>query len=490
VNASAAGVVRTIARGLLWMVVIILLLFALGVIYLIVFPPFRIAETGTVNSDTQRDVTLRPGTPMAVLQLDVRHDEQLFRNVSTGQLRPTAIKVSSTIIEGGDVPIELRLYPGFVTPVMDLKPGPDRRSMGWSIDCGTTACTRTYLLVVRAGAINSDVRVRVDISARLRFPPHVEAPFLASVGLDLRELPVGDGTALQAAEATGSARLSPDLPAVSQSIALPRTEGIAVEGQSIAGLSLEIDATRVGDMIPVGLRSPPPVRVLLVRAGDGAVVAAVDVPAGLTTGVALPPLEGDYRLVALWQDRAAQAYDVRWRLEQGAVASAPGAAITVGAPVDSPKVEDTEADGSIALEVGGRRPTIDFGVEIELGNTGPELIGPVAGVAHLTLELDEPLGQPPVTVHLSPGQLDEEEGMNVVLQPGQPIDLTLDAIGRCVYRCTPWIAEVPLQGVGGRSPGTHVTIRWRATFQLWDIDGIPDPGGGGTYLHPLAQGAG
>ena len=474
-------VLGAIGRGLAWSALVVFVLVAAIAVYFIVFPPFRIPETGTLHGELRRDVTLRPGSPVVALLLEVRQGPELFRGASSSTFPPTHLQVSTEVADGGGTTIELRLYPGSAEPATDLAPGTDGGSTAWSIDC--RVCSRTYLLVLSAKGITSDIRATVDIDATLRFPPHVEAPFLAAIGLDLDDLAVGDGVSLDASEVAGSARIAPETPAVWQPVSLPEAHGVTIDGRSIAGLRLEIEATRIGDMIPVGLRAPPPVRLALVDTA-GKIAAEVEVPAGTTRGVALPPLSGEYRLVVLWQDRAAQAYDVSWRLEAGSVTNAPSGTVTGAAQVEAPRVDGIEAQGSIELTVNGNRPKLNFGVGIDLGLESSAYLRPVAGVARFTLELDEPPGHTPVTLGLKRDGAYESE-MLVELVPGQPVEVTLDAVGRCVYRCTPWVAEIPRQPEGGLVPGAMVSIKWHATFELWDL--VPQPHASWKYFYELEQ---
>ena len=329
---STSTIDRTPGRGCLAAVLLVLLIGVLGVVYFTLRPPFSLPETGYLESNSSREVRLRPESPVAVVEIDVRHDPRIFSESPSSHFDPTHLAITSAAAGGADIPVGLRLYPADGKPVTDLSPAPDGGSTGWLIDCEAVEardCARRYLLVVSSDGVDAEVRVKVDIAAMLRFPAHVPTPFLVSIGLDVREVRAdASGLAVHADEAAGSMSVSPDAPVTSQTLAIPAagTGILSDDGQPVAGLTLELTVSREGEAIPVGLLAPPPVRAALVTEDDAEVIIEMGARPGAPVVAALPPLEGGYRLVVMWQDRAAQAYRVSWKLERGTVAnaSAPG----------------------------------------------------------------------------------------------------------------------------------------------------------------------
>ena len=88
---SASKTARAIGRGCLAGVLVVLLIGALGVVYFTLRPPFQLPETGYLESNTSREVRLRPESPVAVLELDVRHDPRIFGESSSRQFDPTRL---------------------------------------------------------------------------------------------------------------------------------------------------------------------------------------------------------------------------------------------------------------------------------------------------------------------------------------------------------------------------------------------------------------
>jgi hypothetical protein len=464
---TLAWFARGVVRALLWTALILGLLFALGIIYLILFPPFRIPETGQLESNLQRDVTLRVNETVAVLELEVRQPYAIFRTFSSGEFPPTRLSIESSTATGSPAPYRLRLYPADERQAADLVLAHDGRSMTWPIDCQEERrndCNRRYLLVVSRVDPVGEATVRVDIRASLRYPPHVEAPMLTWIHLGAGEMRPDDEVAAFRSTATeGSAVVSPDVPAVSQSVAMP-----LVDGASFAGLSFEVSTRRVGDFAPVGLRAPPPVRVVIAR-GDGLVVADLGARAGATIVAGLPAIHGDHRVVVLWNDRAEQGYEVTWRLEVTTLASTPPGAIRAGPAEPAQSVGRRTSSGVATMTVNGGSE-LDLETRIALPGVPTGHLAGLAGVLRLELELLADEHATPVTLLLAPDHASVREDLSVVLPAGEPVALTLEALGTCQYGCASWTGEVPLQGDTGRSAGREVTIRWEATFELWDVD--------------------
>lgn len=455
---------------------LVLLLGALGVVYFTLRPPFSLPETGYLESNVSREVRLRPESPVAVLELDVRHDPRIFSESSSSHFDPTRFTITTAVAGGADIRVGLRLYPADGKPVTDLSPAPDGPSTGWLIDCGAVEardCGRRYLLVVSADGVDAEVQVKVDITAKLRFPAHVPTPFLVSIGLDTRELRAeASGLTLHTDENAGSISVSPDAPVASQALAIPAagTALLSDDGDPVAGLTLELTVTREGQAIPVGLLAPPPVRAALVAEDDAEVVIEIGARPGVPAVAALSPLEGGYRLVLTWQDRAAQAYRISWQLERGTVADASAPGIEVGALESASPVAETTSKGEMLVSVGANQPDLRFGVGIDIGEARPGHLKPVAGVVRLQLELDADATGALVLL-LSPSVYGGAEEVPVILRPGEPVEVALEAVGSCEnQRCEPWRGRVRTPGSSGTPADERVRIRWRAEFELWGLD--------------------
>ncbi|HTE66253.1 MAG TPA: hypothetical protein VK736_08340, partial [Candidatus Binatia bacterium] len=475
---STSTIAKTTGRGCLAAVLLVLLVGALGVVYFTLRPPFSLPETGYLGGNTSRDVRLQPESSVAVLELDVRHDPRIFSESPSSHFDPTHLTITTAVAGGADIPIGLRLYPADGKPVTDLSPAADGRSTGWLIDCEAVEardCARRYLIVASADGLVAEVRVKVVISAKLSFPAHVPTPFLVSIGLDTREVRAGvSGLALHADEAAGSMSVSSDAPVASQALTIPAA-GITMlsdDGQPVAGLTLELTLAREGEAIPVGLLAPPPVRAAIVTEDDAEVVIEMGARPGVAVVVALPPLEGGHRLVLIWQDRAAQAYQVNWQLERGTVANTSAPGIEGGAPDSASSVAETTSTGETPVTVGANQPDLRFGVGIDIGEGRPGHLPPVAGVLRLRLELDAD-GSAPLILLLTPSVYGGAEEVPVILRPGEPVEVALEAIGSCEnQRCEPWRGRVRTPGWGSAPGDERVTVHWRAEFELWGLDPV------------------
>lgn len=480
---SVSTIARTIGSGCLAAVLFVLLLGVLGLVYFTLRPPFSLPETGHLQSDMDRELRLRPESPVAVLELDVSHDPRIFSESSSANFDPTRLTITTAVADGTETPIRMRIYPVDAEPVTDLSPAVDGRSAGWLIDCDAVQardCARSYLLVVSADSLAADVQVRLSITAELPFPPHVPTPFLVSIGLDAREVQAeGSDLALYADVASGSVSVSPDAPVAYQALTmLAAGQPLLTSDEApVGGLSLELTVSREGEAIPVGLLAPPPVRAAIVAEGNGTVVVDVGARPGEPSTVTLPPIEGDYGLIVWWQDRAAQAYGVDWRVERGTVAARAGPTVEVREAAGARSVAQMPRSGESQMLVGANRSDLGFEVGIDLGEVEPARLAPAAGVLRLELELDPDATTGPLILLLSRSEYGGDEAVPVTLRPGEPVQIALDAIADCTDRkCPPWRGRVRTPGQGGGTTDETVTIRWRAEFELWRLDpraGVP-----------------
>jgi len=485
---SVSTIARTIGRGCLAAVIFVLLIGVLGLVYFTLRPPFSLPETGYLQSNLTRQLVMRPESPVAVLELDVSHDPRIFSE-SSASFDPTRLTVTTAVADGTETPIHIRIYPADAAPVADVAYDVDGRSVGWLIDCDTVKardCARSYVLVVSADKLTEDVQVSLSITAELPFPPQVPTPFLVSIGLDAREVEVeGSGLALQTDEASGSVLVTPDEPVAFQALAMLAGTAPLLTGNdvSVGGMALELTVSREGEGIPVGLLAPPPVRAAIIAEGDGSVVVEVGVRPGQPTTVTLPPIGADHRLVISWHDRAAQAYQVDWRVEAGTVTAASGPTVEVREAAEAKSAANTTTSGETPMLVGANRPDLGFGVGIDLGEVEAAHLVP-AGVLRLELELDPEASTGPVILLLSRSEYSGDEAVPITLRPGEPVRVALDAVADCTYgRCPPWIGRLRAPGPSRGTTDESVTIRWQAELELWRVD----PGGGAPSFYELDQ---
>jgi hypothetical protein len=472
---------RTIGRGCLAAVLLVLLIAALGIVYFTLRPPFQLPETGYLETNTSREVRLRPESPVAVLELGVRHDPRIFSE-SSRRFDPTRLKITTTVVGDADLPTGLRLYPVDRQAVTDLSATPDGRSTDWLIDCETVEsrdCARTYLVVVNADNLDAEVVIKVEMSAKLRFPAHVPTPFLVSIGLDAHPVRTSEpGIGLLTTAVEGSILVSPQAPVADQSLAsstanTPLSTG---SGMPVAGITLRLTVTRDGEAIPVGLHAPPPVRVAIVSGDDESVLVDVGPRPGTPVLVAMGPLPGEARLVAWWQDRAAQGYRVDWHLEHGIVGHGPAPIGRVGTSTASASIARKVASGESRMLVGANRPDLELGVGVDIGEVDRERLPPTAGVLRLQLELDAAATTDPLILLLSTSDYSGDESIPVTLRAGETVELALDAVAHCDRgRCPPWRGRVRIPGWAASSADETVLIRWRAEFDLWRLDPSAEP---------------
>lgn len=465
---------KAIGRGLLVVVAILLLLGLMGYLYLTLNPPFAAPETGYLRSDMDRTVRLRPEAPVAVVWLDVRHDSRIFTDSRSrsAQFDPTRFTAAITD-DGSETPIRVRLYPADGEPISGFSASADGRSASWQLDCQADEaldCPRRYLVAIGAESLDSEVVVRLSVAAELAFPTHVPTPFMVSIGLDSQEIAVENaGAGLRTTRAGGSTSVSPTMAVALHDLDFPTAQGtlVAEDGVPVAGTVLDLVASRDGIATPTGFHAPPPIRVAIVD-NEGSVIVDVGIRPGTPTSVSLPPLEGEHRLVLWWQDRAADSYHVDWSVERGAVGSGHNLTVEAGDAVTPPSVTFILGESDAELEIGNPQSEVVFGFEIEVGEGGIGRLPPAAGVVRLSIELaaDEATG--PLILILTGGG-----AVPVTLEPGEPVDLALDALANCgAASCEPWHGQLVVPGQPFRTNAVHqsASISWSARWELWPLD--------------------
>jgi hypothetical protein len=487
---SVSTIARTIGRGCLGAVILVLLIGVLGLVYFTLRPPFSLPETGHLQSDMDRELRLRPESPVAVLELDVIHDPRIFSETSPARFDPTRLTVTTAVPDGTETPVRVRIYPADAAPLTDMAPGVDGRSVQWLIDCDAVEardCARSYVLVASADGLAADIQVSLSITAELPFPPHVPTPFLVSIGLDARQVRTeASGLALRTVQASGSISVTPDKPVAYQALSIlaGATPLLTSDDMSAGGLALELTVSRDAEGIPVGLLAPPPVRAALIAKAGGAVVVDVGVRPGNPTTVSLPATSAEYLLVISWHDRAAQAYRVDWRVEAGTVSDESGPAVEVRETSGAESVAQTTTSGETQMVVGASRPALEFGVGVDLGEVEAAHLTSAAGVLRLELELDPEASPGPLILLLSRSEYSGDEAVPVTLRPGEPVQIALDAVADCIdRRCPPWRGRLQTPGQSRGPTEESVTIRWRAAFDLWRLD----PEGDAPSFYELDQ---
>ena len=472
---------------------VLLLLLAVPFIYFTLNPPFSLPETGYLESDLTRDVDLAADGTTAV-RIQVQHDERIF-GFGRDTFPPTRMHADAAVLDGSPAQVDIRLYATDGTIVHGLPSGTDGASIDWLIPCRPLMpvahpdrdCGRTYVAVITAPQLAADARVRLTLRAELEFPQHVPTPFMVGIGLDATQVHAVDGSALTLSieRSEGSMSVSAEQPVAwggltVTSDALP----VVLDHEaSAAGLLLRADATRRGDSVPTGFDAPPPVR-LAILGPDGVVRADLGLRPAQPAVIAVPalvcpeaPCEESYRLVAQWADRANQSYEISWSAEIGVVGKAPGVDLVAQmSEVDLPEPLVTgEADGRFQHDL-GEQGEVDFELVVDPGaRAGEEFLLPTAGVLRVELLLDD--GRSPLQVQLiERGGGTRGGGVPLVLQPGEPSNLVVDALAACERSCFGWRIATPGQrsADGGQAEGT-VSINWRASLTLWQLDPFADP---------------
>lgn len=427
---------------------------------------------------------LRPESPVAVVQLDVRHDPRIFTDSRSRSARfePTRLTAALTIDEGTDTPIQVGLYPADDEPIGGYSAPADGRSVRWLLDCQAGEeldCPRRYFVVVGAESLGGDVVVRLSVVAELMFPGQVPTPFMVSIGLDGREIAMDEGAALRATQRDGSTSLSPTMAVAVHDFGFPASEGtlLTEDGVAVAGTVLELRTSRDGPGTPAGLQAPPPIRAAIINS-TGSVVMDVGLRPGTPTSVSLPPLEGDHQLVLWWQDRAADSYGVDWSVERGVVGSGPNPIVEAGDAVTPPSVSLIPHESEAELEIGNPRSEVKFGIEIEVGEGILGRLPPAAGVVRLRVELAADATTGPLILILTDGEYGARNAVPVTLEPGKPVELALDAVANCgAVSCQPWVGQLVVPGEPFRTNAVHqsASLSWSARWELWPLDPSMQP---------------
>ena len=477
-------------RWLGLILVIVVLVVAAPFVYVSLFRPFDLPDTGHLETAVTRDVDLRPGRA-TVVRLVVDHDPRIFRE-SSAEFPPTLMRAALTTLEGSPGPIQLRILsadPAWTVEGLESSGG----STHWVIPCegrGSTptsggVCRRSYAVVISAPDMQDDARVRLAVDAELPFPPNVPTPFLVRIGLDASEpAVVDDALTLHTAELEDSVAISADHPVAWQRFTLSTDVSPARldDGEAIAGMLLRVDVERQGTAVPTGFDAPPPVRLALLDA-DGDILADLGLrPAG-PVQIAIPalgcpslPCEEEYRLVAQWRDRADQAYQIDWTVEAAIVAAADEVTLSAtGGPTEVPEPLTSGGAEGIAGDAADQGRVLGFPLGIDPGQfAGQRHLPPTAGV--LRLEFDLPEGEDPQTIYLDDEDGGRDGGLPLTLRPGESSDAVVDALTGCSGTCFGWTASPAFElAPDGSLVEVMLTFGWRANVTLWPLDPFADP---------------
>lgn len=462
------GCLRVIGWAFAGVVAVIVL----GWIYLTLNPPFGSTDTGYLGRREERRLVLSPAATTATHEVTVGAAPPVYASASD---RFEPLRVRATARTDGGVPLAVLVLPADGIAVDGLESDSFSGTATWQIDCQRPSderpCPRRYLVVVSAdGVLSGEVDAVLEVFAEQTFPKYTGTPFAVGIDLTLERRDEPDAEAWQLADTSGTLELSPGAPVASFVVQAP-----GMSPSVTGGMVLTATATRDGPAVPTGLGAPPPVRLALLDV-TGSVIAELGVRPGSAAAVAVPPGSGRHRLVAWWQDRADQAYQVSWQLHVAAI-GVPGLSLSaVAEPSAAPIEAVTTAEGVQAFggpaapEEAAELPlTVDIGLAGESGHL-PQMIG----VLRLTLlAVDEDL-RAPIVVRLVPARESPQASappLVVVLEPGMPREVVLEALPGCpAAACSTWAFLPEDDPVPGETAIEPILVEWRAELRLWPLD--------------------
>jgi hypothetical protein len=460
-------------RGCLWSVGIVVGIFVLGFIYLMLNPPLGNADTGYLSTSVDREVALSPASPTAAFRVRVRPTPGIYAGASR-PFEPLTIRAAVVTDGAPATGPELRLYPVDGLPIDLLEISEDGRTVTWRMGCdqreADRPCPRDYLLVVAAPPTNA-ADVRLELFAEQKFPQYTPTPFMVSIGVDAEPVELPETTQLLTEAAASSVRLSSDAPVARWSLVVP-----AADPGPGGGTVLTASVERIGDVLPAGLRAPAPVQVAVVD-GSGRIAGQVEARPGAPGTIVLPHLAGAHRLIAWWDDRADQEYEVAWSLERARLGSGAPPVVLTGDPA-LPAFRDGEpTEGSTEVVIGQEEVTVPLYMQADLGMTDAERLRSWHGVLLLRI-LAEPVeaSEDPLLIELVPagdaGGYDAER-VPVVVRSGEVAEIALAAVPSCQSSpCDTWMLHVPGEP-GGSEADTparrRVRISWQGVVRLWPL---------------------
>ncbi|MGH2489352.1 MAG: hypothetical protein ACRDFR_07030 [Candidatus Limnocylindria bacterium] len=430
----------------------------IGFVYLTINPPYSEPDTGYLSRSTELDARLDPSHPTAAFEVRFGASENVYAG-AYGGFPP--LRMSATLVgeSAESANARLWLFPRDGVPVTHLATSEDGGQLNWQLDCqtpgGRSGCARTAILIVAGADLPADgLTTKVRLLAEQRFPAHRPTPFLVSLDLSAESVELAVDDRLMAGGADGSHRLSPQLPIVRWALHADDTEA------QVDGSWLTVEVEHRGVAIPTGFEAPPPVAVAVVDQA-GKVVVIAEVRPGSPSMLALPPLAGEHTVVAWWQDRAAESYDVRWRLEQRVIGADSAPHLSALRAQEVAPVAQVENSGDLVTDESGREVPIGFGRFVS-GSTpylGPDhLPSHLATVQlHLVVQTDDAT---PVVLRLN--------GAPVAFVAGATVDFAFGEAVSCSDVCGSGVSVA----TDYRQP--PVKVAWDGVATLWPLDPAMD----------------
>jgi hypothetical protein len=470
------------------LVAIVAILGAVGVIWLMINPPFGSPKTGNLHSSATRDLTIEAGQATLAIQLEAKLNDNATRP-SNGQPGPPTL--TAKLIPTKDGPMEgvrLLLAPGEVSspPAAARATAPGR--LDWTMPCPDgpgKPCRQVVLLIVEAPPSATDRTVRLSVEGDLQYPTFTPAPGWSSFDLNLR--PVGSQAGMDpnpVADAGGTVELAMSRPVIAvpvhvESGAAPSSDA----GPPPAALRLELEAARSTETAPAGLNAPEPVRAT-VLAADGSVVARLGVRPGEAAmlSIALGPCDSgcvrDYRVAFEWVDRRPDAtYRLTWRAEITGLPADDRSAVTVAMRAGDPEVAElagtTLVPGTGAESVRGQR------LDVGIGGLPPAdgASSPVHVQMLVTASVDPAVEIGADVVRIEPFAVETgARGLDVPFDivPGHTGAVVVNLDDGCpVGRCDRWAIMSSIANQTGAAPSAQLDITWQLEVRAWRL--VPDP---------------
>jgi hypothetical protein len=482
---KGAGVVGLVLGGLV----------LLGIVWLIVNPPFRTPETGKLHASATRDLRLAAGQTTLAIRLEARLNDNAMRPTS-GALDPPSMRAAIVPTESGPLDgVEFRLAPGDAgRPVAGVrKTGPGR--LEWTMPCPDgigPGCRQWVVLLVQAPPSASERRLRLNVDGDVRYPAFVPTPGWSSFDLELRSLGDAAGVGGSAVgDADGVVELAQDRPVVVVPLHLdvgaapePRGGASPAPGANppTGAVLLAMEAVRLTETAPAGFDAAEPVRGT-VLAADGTVAARQGVrpgDGGRTLAIPLAACSAgcamDYRVAFEWMDRRPDAdYRLTWRAE------------VVGLPADDrPAVSVTlRADDSEAADPAGPTAALPLpggslrGQRLELHIGGVEGGAPQVDNIHVqllvtaTVDPSDKVGASATAIRPIPFAGGSGPNVPFDVLPGESGSMVVNLEDSCRSSpCDRWVLQAMHTAVAGASDSVAPDVSWKLEARAWRL--VPD----------------
>jgi hypothetical protein len=472
-------------KGVGLLVAIVAILGAVGVVWLIINPPFASSETGQLHATTSRDLSIEAGNTTLAVRLEARLNDNAMRTPN-GQPGPPSLNARLTPTENGSVEgVRLLVAPGDATSpsaaVRETAPG----RLDWTMPCPDglgRPCRQVVLLIVEAPPSATQRKVRLSVAGDLRYPTFTPTPGWSSFDLDLRPVGPQTGTGTNpVAGAGGTVELAMGRPVVA--VPLHVDYGAAAASDAAAppaALRLSLEAIRLTETAPAGLDAPEPVRAT-VLAADGSIVARLGIRPGdapslaVALGACASGCASDYRLAFEWLDRRPDAdYRVTWRAEITGLPADDRSPVSVAMRAGDPERVDP-AGTTVFPDVGPyRAPRVDVGI----GGLPP----PGDGSSPVHVQLLVTAGVDPATevgadvVRIEPYPVDSGTRALAVpfdVVPGESGAIVVNLDDGCpAGRCDRWALTATILSTTGVAPTAPPGVTWQLELRAWRL--LPD----------------